>query len=360
MGLERLPLAVQRADAGLDLASVESGDRTFLGSRLRAPLLIGRDDRQRRVVENLVNRNTGGRRPSSSASTMMLGIDAHVLDDSSASGYLSPSATCHARCAADRQYRDCLQLNEVMVPDLVKALDRSSAPNAACTVHANPLQEAMQHKGDTDFSGSISLVRDHRGVDQLSGDAQGGRAPRSALRPPPGWWTCPIAAVDVAGAGRQLSMARVRRAVRCATARSAIPRWPSGAFRPLQALLGVRHTLPDVSVVASGGIRTGMDAAKALAMGADAVSVAQAAAGARDRIACRRCGLAAAVSSRRAVGVRLHGCGAADLAALRRRGVTPAVICVRLGSAQRSRTCAPSQISWWPRRRPVPGRAGAG
>ena len=129
---------------------------------------------------------------------------------------------------------------------------------------------------------------------------------------------CPIAAVDVAGAGGT-SWARVEQFVRYGEIRyPALAEW---GIPTAEALLEVQHTLPDVPIIASGGIRTGMDAAKALAMGADAVAVA-------------RPLLAPAIESPAAVEdwlqrfidellICLHGCGAANLAALRRRGVTP-------------------------------------
>jgi isopentenyl-diphosphate delta-isomerase len=128
---------------------------------------------------------------------------------------------------------------------------------------------------------------------------------------------CPIAAVDVAGAGGT-SWARVEQFVRHGEIRyPALAEW---GIPTAEAVRQVRHTLPDVPIVASGGIRTGMDAAKVLAMGADAVAVA-------------RPLLAPAIESPAAVEdwlqrfldellICLHGCGAADLAALRRRGVT--------------------------------------
>ena len=231
------------------------------------------------------------------------------------------------------------QLNEMMVPDLVKALDAIGAN--ALAVHTNPLQEAMQHKGDTDFSGSIARLRDVAGsigypvILKEVGHGIGAAAAAELV-------DCPIAAVDVAGAGGT-SWARVEQFVRYGEIRfPALAEW---GIPTAQALLEVRHALPDVAIVASGGIRTGMDAAKALAMGADAVSVA-------------RPLLAPAIESVGAVVdwlshfidellICLHGCGAADLAALRRRGVTE----LRRETA-----------SAWPlgMRRPVPGRACAG
>ena len=128
---------------------------------------------------------------------------------------------------------------------------------------------------------------------------------------------CPIAAVDVAGAGGT-SWARIEQYVRYGEVRyPALAEW---GIPTAQALLEVRHMLPDTPIVASGGIRSGMDAAKALAMGADAVAVA-------------RPLLAPAIESPTAVldwlqrfiaelQICLHGCGAADLSALRRRGVS--------------------------------------
>ena len=46
-------------------------------------------------------------------------------------------------------------------PDIAKALDRVGADDLA--VHTNPLQKAIQHNGDTDFSGSLARLRDVAG-----------------------------------------------------------------------------------------------------------------------------------------------------------------------------------------------------
>ena len=181
------------------------------------------------------------------------------------------------------------QLTAQMVPALVEALDQVGAN--ALAVHTNPLQEAMQHKGDTDFSGSIARLRDIAGsigypvMLKEVGHGIGAAAAAELV-------DCPIAAVDVAGAGGT-SWARVEQFVRYGEIRyPALAEW---GIPTAQALLEVRRALPDVPLVASGGIRTGMDAAKALATGRRCGGGRSASAGTGDRIVCRRGGLAAAV-----------------------------------------------------------------
>ncbi len=307
-GLEhyRLPYnALTQTDLGsIDLAT------DFLGTRLRAPVLIG-PMTGGAELSGAINRNLAGAAQQLGIG-MMLGSQRIMLDNEPA------SATFHVRDIAP----DVLlvgnigltQLTPKVVPALVDALDQINAN--ALAVHTNPLQEAMQHRGDTDFSGSIARLRDVAGTIGypviLKEVGHGiGAAAAAELS------DCPIAAVDVAGAGGT-SWARVEQFVRYGEIRyPALAEW---GIPTAQALLEVRRALPGVALVASGGIRTGMDAAKALALGADVVSVA-------------RPLLAPAIESPAAVAdwlqrfieellICLHGCGAANLAELREGGVT--------------------------------------
>ncbi len=307
-GLERFRLPynalTQTSLGAINLAT------DFLGKRLDAPVLIGAMTGGA-DLSRIINRNLATAAQQLGIG-MMLGSQRIMLNGEPA------SASFEVRDVAP----DVLlvgniglaQLNDEVVHDLVKALDRVGADVLA--VHTNPLQEAMQHEGDTDFTGSIPRLRDIAasiGYPVMLKEVGHGIGAAAAAE----LVDCPIAAVDIAGAGGT-SWARVEQFVRYGEVRfPALAEW---GIPTAEALREVRHTLPDVPVVASGGIRTGMDAAKVLAMGADAVAVA-------------RPLLAPAIESPAAVvdwvqrfiselRICLHGCGAADLAALRRRGVT--------------------------------------
>ncbi len=307
-GFERYQLPYN-ALTQTDLDTVDLGTE-FLGSRLRAPVLIG-SMTGGAELSGIINRNLAAAAQQLGIG-MMLGSQRVMIDDPAA------AASFDVRTLAP----DILllgniglaQLQTSMVPELAAALDRVGANGLA--VHANPLQEAMQHNGDTDFSGSMERLRDVAGsigypvMLKEVGHGIGGAAAAELV-------DCPIAAIDVAGAGGT-SWARIEQFVRYGEVRyPALAEWGIPTAR---ALTEVRQRLPEVPLVASGGIRTGMDAAKALAMGAEMVAIA-------------RPLLAPAVESVAAVVdwlqrfidellVCLHGCGAANLAALRDRGVT--------------------------------------
>jgi isopentenyl-diphosphate delta-isomerase len=212
------------------------------------------------------------------------------------------------------------QLTKDAVPDIAKALDRVSAN--AIAVHPNPLQEAMQHHGDTDFSGSLSRLCDVaaalgyplllKEVGHGLGASAVAELTRLSTQPP-------IAAIDVAGAGGT-SWSAVRQLVRYGKLR--YPELADWGIPTARAIVEVREALPEMPLVASGGIRSGMDAAKAIALGADMVAIA-------------RPLLEAAIESAEAVidwlqrfidelKICLHGCGVSDLAGL--RGIRPAPV----------------------------------
>jgi isopentenyl-diphosphate delta-isomerase len=286
------------------LSTIELGTR-FLGAELRAPVLVGAMTGGAELSRT-INRNLAEAAQKLGIG-MMLGSQRIMLDnDTAARSFevreLAPDVLLIGNIGL-------AQLSDAAIPKLVAALERVGAD--ALAVHTNPLQEAMQDNGDTDFSGSLERLR--RLAEELPcpilvkevGHGIGAQAAEK-LR------GLPIAAVDVAGAGGT-SWARVEQLVRYGEVRyPAIAEW---GVPTAQALQEVRATLPGMPLVASGGIRTGMDAAKALALGADVVALARPLlAPAIESPAAALDALEGLVEELR---VCLHGCGVADVAGLR-------------------------------------------
>ncbi|OBG79026.1 type 2 isopentenyl-diphosphate Delta-isomerase [Mycobacterium sp. E3305] len=315
-GLERYQLPYN----ALTQTSLDDIDLSteFFGADLRFPVLIGAMTGGAEL-SGTINRNLAAAAQQLGIG-MMLGSQRIMLD--SALG---------ERAAASFTVRDVApdvllfgniglaQLTKAAVPDLAKALERVGAD--ALAVHTNPLQEAIQRNGDTDFSGSLARLRDAADAIECPvllkevGHGIGGTAAAELVGAE---GNSPIAGIDVAGAGGT-SWSRVEQFVRYGELR--YPHLADWGIPTARAIVEVREVLPDIPLVASGGIRTGMDAAKALALGADVVAVA-------------RPLLPAAIDSAAAVvdwlqpfidelRVCLHGCGAATLSALRAVDLTP-------------------------------------
>ena len=306
-GFERFDLPYN-ALTQTSLASVDLSTR-FLGVPMRAPVLIGAMTGGAELART-INRNLADAAQKLGVG-MMLGSQRVMLNNEEAAASfdvrdLAPDVLLIGNIGL-------AQVSEAITPALDAALRRVGAN--ALAVHTNPLQEAVQAGGDTDFSGSLDrLARlaaelDYPVIIKEVGHGIGAAAAEQ-LR------GVPIAAVDVAGAGGT-SWARVEQVVRYGEVRN--PALADWGVPTAQALMEVRTTLPGMPLVASGGIRTGMDAAKAIALGADVVALA-------------RPLLAPAIESAAAVvdvlgdfieelRISLHCCGATDLQALSRIGV---------------------------------------
>ena len=143
----------------------------------------------------------------------------------------------------------------------------------ALIIHLNPLQEAVQPEGDRDWRGLFGKIGDlARQLDvplivKEVGAGISGQVARRLL-------DLGVSAIDVAGAGgtswAAVEAARISDPVRAAIA-TAFSDWG----RPTaDALVEVRAACPSGFVIGSGGIRDGIDCAKAIRLGANIVGQA--------------------------------------------------------------------------------------
>ncbi len=151
------------------------------------------------------------------------------------------------------------------VDECRRAVDMIEAD--ALYLHLNPVQEAVQEGGDTDFSGlaqKITQVCKRVGVPVIVKEVGWGISERTArvLR------ECGVAAIDVAGAGgTSWSQVEMHRAARQFT-RELAATFVGWGIPTADSICFVRRAAPDTMVFASGGLKDGLDIAKCLALGA--------------------------------------------------------------------------------------------
>jgi len=151
--------------------------------------------------------------------------------------------------------------------DLVRALEAD-----ALILHLNPLQEAVQPEGDTRFAGlleRIGVVCAGLDVPVVVKEVGWGLSGDTARR----LGEAGVAAIDVAGAGGTSwsEVERRRGDGRQAAIAAAFAGW---GIPTADALVAARHAAPDLPIVASGGVRDGVEAAMCLALGANLVGLA--------------------------------------------------------------------------------------
>ncbi|MGD2104098.1 MAG: type 2 isopentenyl-diphosphate Delta-isomerase [Anaerolineae bacterium] len=266
-GLERYRL-IHSALPDLDLQSVDTSTQ-MLGKRLAAPVIISAmtggtpyaETINRRLAEAAQGAGIGMGLGSQRAA-----IEEPALTSTYQVRHVAPSILLFANLGA-------VQLNYGYGADECRrAVEMIEAD--ALVLHLNPLQEALQPEGNTRFAGLLTRIGDVcRALDVpvvvkevgfgISADVARQLA------------SAGVAAIDVSGAGgtswSQVEMHRAS-ADRGRAVASAFEDW---GIPTAESLRMARLGAPEVSLLASGGIRHGIDVAKAIALGADACGVAR-------------------------------------------------------------------------------------
>ena len=258
---------VHNALPDLDIDEIDLGTE-FLGKRLRAPILIssmtGGFSLARKVNRNLA------------AAAQKLGL---------AMGVGSQRVAIEEPSAADSfQVRDlapdillfsnlgAVQLNYGYGVEHCRRAVRMIGADGLI-LHLNVLQEAVQLEGNRNFkglTGKIAEVCQELDRPVIAKEVGNGISVDVAMR----LERAGVSAIDVAGkGGTSWSAVEAQRAGRQGEhADSAFADW---GIPTEEALIRIRKALPRMPLVASGGIRTGVDVAKSIALGANLAALGQ-------------------------------------------------------------------------------------
>ncbi|HEY74120.1 MAG: type 2 isopentenyl-diphosphate Delta-isomerase [Chloroflexi bacterium] len=252
---------------GLDLEDVDTSV-TLLGKRLAAPLLISSmtgGTPEAGVINQRLAEAAQAASIGMGLGSQRAAIQNPTLADTYRVRRVAPDILLLANLGA-------VQLNYGYGPnECRRAVEMVEAD--ALILHLNPLQEALQPEGDTCFAGllaKIGAVCQALEVPVVVKEVGWGISERVARQ----LANVGVAAIEVAGAGgsswSQVEMHRatdeLQRQVAAAFADWGIP--------TAESLLMALRGAPELLAIASGGIRDGIQVAKAIALGATACGAA--------------------------------------------------------------------------------------
>jgi len=137
----------------------------------------------------------------------------------------------------------------------------------ALILHLNPLQEAVQDAGDTNFAGLAKKIEEvcrKLEVPVIAKEVGWGMSEQTAKL----LADCGVSAIDVAGAGgTSWSQVEMHRAPDEFT-RELAATFVGWGIPTSASILNVKKAAPEVTIFASGGIKDGLDIAKCIALGA--------------------------------------------------------------------------------------------
>jgi isopentenyl-diphosphate Delta-isomerase len=260
-GFERFDF-VHDALPDVNLADIDLSVE-FLGKRLRIPFLAS-SMTGGPALGGAINRNIA---EAAQALGFAMGVGSQRIALGGGSGHgldksirkIAPDIALYANLGA-------VQLVSGMnVDDARRAVDAVGAD--ALILHFNPLQEALQHGGDVNWKGvakAVETVCSKLPVPVIAKEVGSGISVQTTQR----MRDLGVSAIDVAGAGGS-SWAAVEGLRQADPQQAELGEiFRDWGLATADCLKAIHKTMPDMPLIASGGIRHGLDAAKAIGLGA--------------------------------------------------------------------------------------------
>jgi isopentenyl-diphosphate Delta-isomerase len=241
---------------------------TFFGKKLNYPLLISSmtgGTEQAKIINYRLAEAAQNHRLAMGVGSQRIAVEKPETADSFAIRKIAPDALLFANLGAVQLnytygLEQCLKVVEILEAD-------------ALILHLNPLQECIQPKGDVNFKGLLEKI--HQlcqiiPVPVIAKEVGNGISAVMAQK----LIASGVSAIDVAGAGGT-SWAKVE----SERAENNLQRRLGKTFADwgiptVDCLIQVKSVEPNIPLIASGGLRNGLEVAKAIALGADLAGLA--------------------------------------------------------------------------------------